>query len=79
MANDKNLVLGSIQFGPEWSRYFALDKKINDRVVLGMYKALKRIVRSSKLQAYQCKDQKAFDKCYDALVQYETCTIKTNG
>jgi hypothetical protein len=72
MGNDKNLVLGSIQFGPEWSKYFALDKKINDRVALDMYKALKAIVRSSKLQSYKCKDQKAFDKCFDALVQYET-------
>ena len=66
------MVVGSIQFGPEWSKYFALDKKINDRVALDMYKALKRIVSSSKLEAYKCKDQKAFDKCFDALVQYET-------
>ena len=37
-----------------------------------MYKALKAIVRSSKLAPYKNKDIKAFDKCMDALVEYET-------
>lgn len=72
MAKDTDLVLGSIQFSSDWQKFLSLDKKINDKVAENMYKALKGIVRSSKLQAYKSKDQKAFDKCFDALVQYET-------
>lgn len=67
----KDLVIGNIQFGPQWEKYFSLDKKINDTVAENMYKALKRIVRSKKLKPLQCNDQLAFDKCMDALVQYE--------
>lgn len=67
----KDLVVGSIQFSPDWSRYFALDRKINDRIAENMYKALKQIVRSKKLAPLQCNDQKSFDKCFDALTQYE--------
>lgn len=67
----KDLVLGSIQFSPDWERFLSIDRKINDRVANNMYKALKRIVESKKLAPLQCNDQKAFDKCKDALVQYE--------
>jgi len=65
------LVVGDIQFGPSWEKYFKLDRVINDTIAKNMYKALKGIVESRKLGPLQCNDQKAFDKCKDALVQYE--------
>jgi len=72
MSNKKDLVLGSIQFSPDWERFLRINQKINDKVAHNMYKALKAIVRSSKLAPYKNKDIKAFDKCMDALVEYET-------
>jgi hypothetical protein len=66
-----NQTIGNIQLNDAWNRYFALDKKINDRVAQNMYNALKQIVYSKKLKPLQQNDQKSFDKCYDAMVQYE--------
>lgn len=71
MADNKDLVLGSIQFSPDWERFLSINQKINDGVALNMYKALKGIVRSKKLMPYKSKDLKAFARCLDALVQYE--------
>ena len=68
----KDLIVGNIQFGPSWEKFFKVDQKINTEVAKNMYKALKGIVESRKLAPLQCNDQKAFDKCKDALVQYET-------
>lgn len=68
---DKNLVLGNIQFSPDWQRFLSIDKKINDRVAKNMYLALKGLVESKKLAPIQCNDKKAFNKAKDALVQYE--------
>jgi len=67
----KDLIVGNIQFGPSWEKFFEVDRKINSGVAKNMYKALKGIVESSKLAPLQGNDQKAFDKCKDALVQYE--------
>ena len=67
----KDLIVGNIQFGPSWEKFFKVDQKINDGVAKNMYKALKGIVESRKLAPLQGNDQKAFDKCKDALVQYE--------
>lgn len=68
---EKDLVVGSIQFSEQWKNFLELDRKINDRVALNMYKALKKLVNSKKLASLQANDQKAFDQAYDAIVEYE--------
>ena len=63
MANTKDIVVGSIQFSPGWEKFFDVNQKINDRVALKMYKALKAVANNP--------DRKALKRVHKALEEYE--------
>lgn len=68
MSNKKDMVVGNIQFGPNWEPFFAIDKKINDRVALNMYKALKAAAHNPDADFL---DIKVVKKMHKAIAEYE--------
>ena len=67
MANNKDMVVGNIQFGSSWDPFLWIDKKINDRVALKMYKALKAAANNLDADS----DRKALNKVHKAIQEYE--------
>ena len=68
MANNKDMVVGNIQFGSSWDPFLWIDKKINDRVALKMYKALKAAARNPDADFL---DIKVVKKMHKAIAEYE--------
>ena len=65
------MVVGNIQFGPNWEPFFAIDKKINDRVALKMYKALKAVASNPDADFLNIRERKALKKVHKAIEEYE--------
>ena len=71
MANNKDMVVGNIQFGSSWDPFLWIDKKINDRVALKMYKALKAVANNPDADFLNIRDRKALKKVHKAIQEYE--------
>ena len=71
MSNKKGIVVGNIQFGPNWEPFFAINNKINDRVALNMYKALKAVASNPDVDFLNIADGKALKKVHKAIQEYE--------